>query len=179
MRIFGIDPGYERLGLTIIERAGAIDTVLSLSCLRTPKTKSHEERLILIGNHVSELIAQWHPDAIALEKLFFSTNVKTALLVAEVRGVLRYVATLHHIRLFEYSPAEVKIAVTGHGRSDKRDVEKMVNKLIHIERSDVIDDEFDAVAIALTCLAIDGKTVAQTLSTTPVPIAKKNDSGKT
>lgn len=174
MRIIGIDPGYERLGFAVldVDARGKI-TVAHLSCVQTEKKLALQDRLANIGHAVKKLFEQWAPDAVALERLYFSTNVKTALTVAEVRGIIRYEITNANAPLFEYGPADIKIAVTGHGRSDKRQVEAMVRRLVKVPQKDIFDDEFDALAIALTCIARDGKSVSHSLSTTPARLQKK------
>lgn len=162
MKIISIDPGYERLGLAIIEkvassatrRGGRKETLIFSECFKTSSKLPHSERLTLIGNRIKEIIKKYKPEAMATEKLFFSGNQKTAMLVAEARGVILYSGTSLGLEVFEYTPNEVKIAITGYGRSEKRQIIDMVKKLIDVKKSKESDDEFDAIAIGLTHFAI-------------------------
>jgi len=155
MRIISIDPGYERLGVAIIERLPRQKEVLLFSeCFKTSAKLPHHERLTLIGNHIKEVISKYQPEALATEKLFFSNNQKTAMTVAEARGVILYAASSSELTVFEYSPADIKIAVTGYGKSEKNQVISMVKKLITVDKETNSDDEFDAIAIGLTHFAI-------------------------
>jgi crossover junction endodeoxyribonuclease RuvC len=155
MRIISIDPGYERLGLAVIEKEKNKKEVLIFSeCFKTSSKLPHSERLTLIGDRIKEVIKKYKPEQLATEKLFFSGNQKTAMLVAEARGVILYSGTSSGLPVFEYTPNEVKIAITGYGRSEKRQIIDMVKKLIDVKKSKESDDEFDAIAIGLTHFAI-------------------------
>jgi crossover junction endodeoxyribonuclease RuvC len=155
MRIISIDPGYERLGLAVIEKEKNKKEVLIFSeCFKTSSKLPHSERLTLIGDRIKEVIKKYKPEQLATEKLFFSGNQKTAMLVAEARGVILYSGTSSDLPVFEYTPNEVKIAITGYGRSEKRQIIDMVKKLIDVKKSKESDDEFDAIAIGLTHFAI-------------------------
>ena len=158
MRVISVDPGYERCGIAILEREGGKDIVLYSSCIRTPKDVPFSERLRTIGDGVTTVVETYAPGALAMETLYFSNNQKTALMVAEARGVITYAAARAGLPLHEYSPAAVKIAVTGVGNADKRQVMTMVPKLVHIEKTDLIDDEYDAIAIGITHLAHQAST---------------------
>src|SRR5581483_1009955 len=117
MRIIAIDPGYERLGLAILEKEKGQKEILIFSeCFKTSSKLSHHERLNLIGGRISEIIKKYQPKALATEKLFFAKNQKTALLVSEARGVILYTGNSLGLEIFEYLPAEIKIAITGYGR---------------------------------------------------------------
>jgi crossover junction endodeoxyribonuclease RuvC len=150
MKILGIDPGYDRVGIAIVE-----DKVLLHSeCFETnPKDEFHV-RLKALGLRMKEVIKQYEPDVMALETLFITKNQKTAMRVAEARGVISYEACLLDIPIHEYSPPQIKVAVTGHGGSDKTQIIKMIPLLIRmIDKKDALDDEYDAIAVALTCQA--------------------------
>lgn len=152
--ILAIDPGYERLGVAVLEKSvSGKEKLLYSDCFKTPREKSFSERLYMLGNEVDRLISKYKPSALALETLFLTKNQKTAMLVAEARGVLIYEAEKHFIPVYEYSPLQIKIAVTGYGKSDKEQVKIMVKQLISIEKDIKHDDEFDAIAIGLTCFA--------------------------
>ena len=155
MRIISIDPGYERLGLAIIEKSPKQKEILVFSeCFKTSAKLPHHERLSLIGNRIKEVIKKYKPEQLATEKLFFSGNQKTAMLVAEARGVILYSGSSLGLDVFEYTPGDIKIAITGYGRSEKRQIIDMVKKLIVVTSKTNSDDEFDAIAIGLTHFAI-------------------------
>lgn len=155
MRIISIDPGYERLGLAIIEKEKNQREVLLYSeCFKTSSKLPHYERLSLIGEKIREIITTWKPEELATEKLFFSGNQKTAMLVAEARGVILYMGSSLGLPVFEYRPNEVKIAITGYGKSEKKQIIDMTRKLIKVTSKTNSDDEFDAIAIGLTHFAI-------------------------
>lgn len=159
MKIISIDPGYERLGIAILEKPSSGETagkerLIFSECFKTSSKLPHYERLSLIGNRVKEIIKKYKPEALATEKLFFSGNQKTAMLVAEARGVILYTGSSLGLQVFEYTPNNVKIAITGYGRSEKRQMIDMVKKLIVVSKKTNSDDEFDAIAIGLTHLAI-------------------------
>lgn len=155
MCIISIDPGYERLGIAVIEKQSRNKEVLLFSeCFKTSAKLPHHERLALIGNRIKEVIKKWKPEALATEKLFFSGNQKTAMLVAEARGVILYSGSSADLPIFEYTPNEIKIAITGYGRSEKKQMMDMTRKLIQIDSKTKSDDEFDAIAIGLTHFAI-------------------------
>ncbi len=155
MKIISIDPGYERLGIAVIEKIPKQKEVLIFSeCFKTKAKLPHHERLSLIGNRIIEVIKKYKPEQLATEKLFFSGNQKTAMLVAEARGVILYSGSSLGLEVFEYTPNDVKIAITGYGRSEKKQIIDMVKKLIVVDSKKSSDDEFDAIAIGLTHFAI-------------------------
>ena len=154
MRIISIDPGYERLGIAILEREKKNkETLIFSECFKTSSKLPHHERLTLIGNRIKEVIKKYKPEALATEKLFFAKNQKTALLVSEARGVILYTGSSLGLDIFEYTPNDIKIAITGYGRSEKQQMMSMIRKLITIESGTSSDDEFDAIAIGLTHFA--------------------------
>ena len=101
------------------------------------------------------MIAEWSPQGMAIEKLYFETNTTTAMGVAEARGVMLYAGARAKLALYEYTPLQIKVAVTGYGKSDKRAIMDMVPRLIKLPNRTMIDDEVDAIAIALTCFAYE------------------------
>jgi len=149
VRIISVDPGYERLGIAVMER----DSVLYSACFQTSKLLPHPARLGAVHTELVRLIEEFHPHALATETLFFSKNQKTAMAVAETRGVILALAQTRGLAIYEYSPGQVKIAVTGHGASDKKQVATLVTKLIRLPHIPKHDDEYDAIAIGLTCFA--------------------------
>jgi crossover junction endodeoxyribonuclease RuvC len=158
VRVLGIDPGYDRLGLAVIEKTNGKDTLLFSACFETPKTNAHAKRLQGVGDELSRVIREFHPTNAALETLFFSKNQKTALKVAEARGVILATLAHHNLTIHELSPADVKIGVTGYGRADKQQVIAMIPRIISLPQCKRHDDEYDAIAIALTCLAMCANT---------------------
>jgi crossover junction endodeoxyribonuclease RuvC len=155
MKIISIDPGYERLGLAIIEKNKNEKEILLFSeCFKTSAKLPHHERLALIGDRIKEVIKKWKPEQLATEKLFFAGNQKTALLVSEARGVILYTGSSLGLEIFEYRPNEIKIAITGYGSAEKKQIMDMTRKLIRIDSKTNSDDELDAIAIGLTHFAI-------------------------
>lgn len=159
MKILSIDPGYERVGIAVVEkennkpaRAGGEKLVYS-DCFKTSSELSFLERLQLVGGEVERVIKKYKPKAFAIEKLFFNTNQKTATNVSEVRGALIYIALKNNLKVYEYTPLQIKSAVCGDGHGDKDQVITMVKNLIQIEKEIKHDDEYDAIAIGLTCFA--------------------------
>lgn len=150
MRILGVDPGYGRLGIAVIEKGLRSDALLFSTCLETDAKLPLHQRLLAVGQALEEVIAAYQPKHLAIEELFFSKNQKTAMQVAEARGVILYEASKHHLTINEYKPVEVKVAITGYGSSDKKQVMNMVGKLIKLPARKMIDDEYDAIGIALT-----------------------------
>ena len=155
MKIIGIDPGFERLGVAVVEKnKGQKECVLFSECFKTKATLPFAERLLLIGKKINDIIEKYNPEALAIETLFLTTNQKTVMRVAETRGVILYEASRAGLKIFELSPPTIKVAVTGYGRADKSEVMKMVKLLVEINKNKTSDDELDAIAIALTCMAI-------------------------
>ena len=157
MRIIGIDPGYERLGIAVIENVTGTETLLYSECFQTDAKLPISERLLLIGNHLQEIIKEYSPEHLASEHIFFNTNQKTAIDVAAVRGILLYIAKANNVEVFEYTPPQIKVAVGGNGRADKKAITGMVHHLIKITKDIKLDDEYDAIAVALTHSAIHRK----------------------
>lgn len=153
MRVLAFDPGYERLGVAVLEREGGKEKLLHSDCVRTSAKDTFAERLAALGQAVEELITQWQPTCVALENLYFENNAKTAMNVSAVRGMLLYLAARNNLVAYEYTPLQVKVAVTGNGRSDKSAIALMVPKLVSISRGKRLDDELDAIAVGITCLA--------------------------
>jgi crossover junction endodeoxyribonuclease RuvC len=153
MKILAIDPGYQRLGIAVIEKdKTGKETLVHSECFETGKKIPHSERLALVAQRLRDVIAEYGPEAVALETLFFSTNQKTAIKVAEVRGVILSESARAGLPTHEYNPMQVKVAVTGYGKSDKGQVMFMTKKLLRVNK-EALDDEYDAMAIGLTCLA--------------------------
>ena len=162
MKILGIDPGYERLGIAIVEKTDTKkESVVFSDCIRTSSKLPMSDRLLEIGQALSLVIKKYQPDAVAIEELYFAKNTKTAMSVAEARGVIQYIIRECGCALFEYHPNAIKLAITGHGAAKKEDIAFMVPKLIDYDVTKKLDDELDAVAVALTHLAHGRNTYPQ------------------
>ena len=153
-RVLAFDPGYERLGVAVVEREGSKETLIHSECVRTPGALPFADRLLMLGQAAERFIKEYSPQEVALEEIYFQKNEKTATKVAEVRGLLTYIARTHALPVRHFTPQEVKIAVTGYGRSDKTAVSAMVARLVSLPAKKRLDDELDAIAIGLTCLAV-------------------------
>jgi crossover junction endodeoxyribonuclease RuvC len=153
MLVVGIDPGYGRCGVAVVKRHLGKDTLLHSMCIETPSTLEFSERLFMVGEIIDQIIVQYCPDSIALEEIYFSSNQKTAINIAEVRGMILYIARKNNIPVSEHNPVRIKIAMTGHGKASKDQVITMVERIIKPERPITYDDEYDAIAVALTHLA--------------------------
>lgn len=155
MRILGIDPGYERLGVAILEKNknDQKECVLFSECFKTSTRLEFSERLNLIGEEVKKIIKEYKPEILSIETLFLNTNHKTVMCVAEARGVIIYEASRAGLKIFEASPPQIKIATTGYGKASKAEIIKMVKMLVEIDKLKKSDDELDAIAIALTAFA--------------------------
>ena len=153
MRALGIDPGYDRLGVAVVEIQDGTETVLFSTCIETDKNDPLSKRLLLAGQELSHVIETYQPDLLGIETLFFNKNVKTAIGVAQARGMILYLGETYGCQLFELGPQEIKIALTGYGKSGKAAVLEMVKRLARNVPESAIDDEYDAIAVAITALA--------------------------
>ena len=157
MRILAIDPGYDRLGIAVIEGDPSRPTLVWSDCI-VPEKGAHEKRLAHVARTVADVISKYKPDALATETLFFSVNKKTALRVAEARGASVAGAGRAAVPVIECSPQQVKLAVTGHGGADKAAVTRMLPRLLTLPKKKRLDDEMDAIGIGITALTIAGRT---------------------
>lgn len=151
-----IDPGYDRLGIAIIEGNSSRPILIWSDCVMPGKGTS-EKRLAGVAEAVTSAIKKYSPNILAIETLFFNKNIKTAFGVAEARGAILAAAGSASIPVVEYSPQQVKSAVTGNGGADKAAVARMIPRLLSLPKKKRIDDEFDAIAIGITALAIGNK----------------------
>jgi crossover junction endodeoxyribonuclease RuvC len=154
MRVLAIDPGYGRCGMALVERVDGKDILLFSDCIETSPKADFIDRLKTVTDGCAGLIASFSPDCVAMEKLYFSTNQKTAMRVAEVRGALLNTAAGLGVPVFEYTPAQIKNAAAGWGGADKRAVATMLRTLMKIDKEIKYDDEYDAIAVGVTHLAI-------------------------
>ncbi|MBC7836995.1 crossover junction endodeoxyribonuclease RuvC [Acetobacteraceae bacterium] len=153
LRVLAFDPGFERLGVAVLEKENGKEILKHSECVHTSPSLSFPERLLELGEAAEKLIKKFKPSAVALEKVYFENNAKTAMQIAGVTGMLSYIASKNKLPVLQYTPLEVKVAVTGYGKSDKRAVGLMVSKLVVLPVRKRLDDELDAIAIGLTCLA--------------------------
>ncbi len=152
MIVLGIDPGTAATGYGLVERDGSKLRLVDYGCLQTLPTQELPVRLLEIHRAVTELIVTHHPEQIGVERLFFNKNVQTAFAVGQARGVVLLAAAEHGLPVFEYGPHEVKMAVTGYGRADKGQVQRMVQMVLGMSVLPKPDDAADALAVAI-CLA--------------------------
>ena len=155
MIILGIDPGYAIVGWGVIEYSGSKFRTLGYGSITTPAGMPTVDRLERIYRGMQELIEKYHPDEMAVEELFFNTNSKTAIVVAEARGIILLAARLAGVKIAEYTPLQVKQAVVGYGRAEKKQVITMVTSLLKLPAPPKPDDTADALAIAV-CHAHSG-----------------------
>jgi crossover junction endodeoxyribonuclease RuvC len=153
--ILGIDPGLAIVGWGVIEYRNARFKTIAYGSLQTPAGMRTEERLKEIFDGMNELIEKYHPDAMAVEELFFNTNITTGIRVAEARGVILLAAERAGVPMQEYTPLQVKQSVVGYGRADKKQVITMVTTLLGLPKPPKPDDTADALAIAI-CHAHSG-----------------------
>lgn len=149
MIILGIDPGYAIVGFGIIKYDKGRLTVLDFGAITTPAGMEFTERLKCIYEDLSYLFEKYKPDAMAIEKLFFNTNQKTAIDVAQARGVILLAAKIHGAECFEYTPLQVKQSVVGYGRAEKKQVQEMTRQLLGLSAVPKPDDTADALAMAI------------------------------
>lgn len=152
MRVLGIDPGFDRLGMAVLEGDPSRPSFVWSDCVTPAKGEAYE-RLATVYRSTSEVIQKYSPDMLAIETLFFSTNKKTALQVAEARGAILAAAGNAGIGVCEFSPGTVKLAVTGHGSADKAAIARMIPHLITLPEKKRLDDELDAIAVAIAGLS--------------------------
>jgi crossover junction endodeoxyribonuclease RuvC len=153
MRILAIDPGYDRIGIAVIEGDASKPTLVWSDCI-LPLKGSPEKRLAYIFREVSRAVEKHKPEGLGIETLFFGINKKTALGVAEARGVILAIAGLSSLPVIECTPVQVKLAVAGHGGADKKAVALMVPRLLTLGKKKRLDDEIDAIAVGITALAM-------------------------
>jgi crossover junction endodeoxyribonuclease RuvC len=150
MRILGIDPGTGILGFGVIDVDARGKTVLvDAGVVRTPVKQADSERLFTIYNELKEIIADTQPQIMAVEKLFFSQNVTTAMSVSQARGVVLLLGWQHAMELHEYTPQQIKQAITGYGKADKKQMQEMVRMLLGLDEVPKPDDCADAIAAAI------------------------------
>jgi crossover junction endodeoxyribonuclease RuvC len=147
--VLGIDPGTAMTGYGLVSREGSTLRMIDYGCLQTIPDRALPERLLIIHQAVSELIAEHRPVWVGVERLFFNKNVQTAFAVGQARGVILLAAAQHGVPVLEYGPHEVKVAVTGYGRASKQQVQRMVQAVLGMSVLPRPDDAADALAVAI------------------------------
>lgn len=149
MKILGVDPGTATTGYGIIEIKRGCCRLLEYGCIRTAKGKKTAERLGEIHKDLTKLIKKHRPNVMAVESLFFYKNIKTAISVAEARGVILLCAHKNKVKIAEFTPLQVKQMLTSYGKADKKQVQYMVKKLLNLKNAPKPDDAADALAVAI------------------------------
>ncbi len=149
MRILGIDPGFGIIGFGVIDKTNAGISVVDYGVITTPKEMDFNARLQVIYDSMNTIIERFNPQEVAIEELYFNHNITTGIKVAEARGIILLTFQQHKLPIFEYTPQDVKLALTGTGRADKSQMQFMVKTLLHLQKVPRPDDAADAVAIAL------------------------------
>ncbi len=149
MRTLGIDPGIATLGWGVVDSVGPKLTLVGCAALTTPARTPLADRLLTLYDGLTALLAEYKPDAAAVEEMFFGKNVTTAITVGQARGVIMLVLAQARVPIFEYTPAEVKQALAGYGNADKRQMQEMVRQTFNLKAIIKPDDAADAAAIAV------------------------------
>jgi crossover junction endodeoxyribonuclease RuvC len=148
-RVLGLDPGLARMGWAIIEQVNAKPMLVGCGCLETSPDDTTDQRLYALHNRLKSIVTEYQPTMLAVEKLFFSKNVTTAMAVSQARGIALLAAAETHLPVVELTPTTIKQSITGDGRADKRQMGKMVQLLLGLTQLPKHDDTTDAIAIAL------------------------------
>ena len=172
MRILGIDPGIAIVGWGVIDYERMKAKPVDYGAITTGPEMKTEERIAEVFRQMQQILAAYKPDAVSIEELFFNTNQKTGIIVAEARGVLLLAATLAGVPVYEYTPLQIKSAVVGYGRADKKQVITMVTMLLKLEKPPKPDDTADALAAAL-CHAHSGTSALAELYNHPTTMRGK------
>lgn len=151
MRIIGIDPGTGILGFGVIDVNGGKVKMVDAGVIKTPVKQADSDRLETIYDELHEIIKANKPTVMSVEKLFFSQNVTTAMSVAQARGIVLLCGKQHKLELHEYTPQQIKQALTGYGKADKKQVQEMVRMLLNLKDIPKPDDAADALAAAICC----------------------------
>lgn len=147
--MLGIDPGLAITGYGLLKMEGDQYSVLDYGCVRTPAGQELPQRLLAVFEGIRSLIDQYAPGVMAVEQLFFCKNVRTAMQVGEARGAIVTAAAFYNIPVAEYTPLQIKQAVTGYGKADKKQVQQMVSLILKLAEPPTPDDAADALAVAL------------------------------
>lgn len=148
--VLGIDPGTTGMGYAVLDTGREPPAIIACDLIPTPKNGSAPQRLVAIADEIDRLIRTHKPTALALERLYFNKNARTAMAVSEARGIALLCGARAGLEIAEYAPSEVKLAVAGSGSADKKQITKMLSLVLRLERPITQDNVADAVAIALT-----------------------------
>lgn len=151
MRILGIDPGTGILGFGIIDYENTKMNLVDAGVIRTPVNHPDAERLLIIYDELKQLIDEFKPEFMSVEKLFFAQNVTTAMTVAQARGVVLLLSQQYKLDLHEFTPLQIKQAITGYGKAEKKQMQEMVRVLLQLKEIPQPDDAADALAAAICC----------------------------
>ncbi|MFH1457293.1 MAG: crossover junction endodeoxyribonuclease RuvC [Patescibacteria group bacterium] len=154
--ILGVDPGYARAGWAILKKTGAEIKLIKYGCIETIKKTEHSERLKTLNIELNKIIKKYKPKILAIEDLFFFKNLKTAIKVAEARGVILMTGIENNLKIKEFTPLQIKQALTGYGRADKNQIQQMIKIILKLKDTPKPDDAADAIAIAI-CSANSNK----------------------
>ncbi len=149
MRILGIDPGYAIVGYGVLEYDNTRFKVINYGAITTEPDTPFDKRLAEIYNDICSILNMFKPDCMSIEKLYFNTNITTGIDVAHARGVTMLAAVQRGVPIFEYTPLQVKVAVTGYGRAEKHQVQEMIKNILRLKEVPKPDDTADALAIAI------------------------------
>lgn len=148
MIILGIDPGIGRMGYAIVKNEGSKASLIDCGCITTPPKTEDAQRLLEIKKDLDTIIKKWRPEVACIESLYFATNAKTAMSVGQARGVAIVTAAEHKMQIIEMTPLQVKMSITGYGKAEKSQVQKMLLTIFDIKKIPKPDDAADAAAIA-------------------------------
>ncbi len=148
-RILGIDPGTGRLGFGVIEIHGSKPVLVDGGVITTPPNSPEPQRLLTIFEELNQIITDARPRIMSVEKLFFARNITTAMNVSQARGVIMLLGEKHGLDIYEYTPLQIKMALTGYGRADKKQIQEMVRVVLNLKEVPQPDDCADALAAAL------------------------------
>ncbi len=151
VRILGIDPGTGIVGFGVVDVNRGSTKFVEAGVIRTPAHQEDSERLLTIYHDLKGIISQYKPDVMAVEKLFFIRNITTAMSVSQARGVVLLLGKQKKLQLYEYTPLQIKQAVTGYGKADKKQIQEMVKVILKLPQIPKPDDAADALATAICC----------------------------
>jgi crossover junction endodeoxyribonuclease RuvC len=149
LRILGIDPGYAIMGYGIVDRVGSSLRLVKYGAVTTDKDMKMPDRLKALYTELMEIIADYEPDEVSIEELYFNTNAKTVIYVGEARGVALLACSNSGLPIYEYTPLQIKTATTGNGRAEKKQMQLMVQRILGLDKIPKPDDAADAVAAAI------------------------------
>lgn len=166
MKVFGIDPGSDRTGYGCIETDGSRHRLVVCGAISTPPRASFPEKLLAIHSGLARLLAEHRPDCVAIENVFHAANIRSALKLGHARGVAILAAIEHGFEVAEYAPAEIKQAVVGYGRAEKRQVQEMIKLLLGLDELPSPHDAADALAVAVCHVHSTGNPASEALAAT-------------